>query len=85
MNMKKLTAGAAAAVLALVGFFVFQNINDSEQPQQASAISQQPVSEQQGLFEHLLRVASRFVRPCGHAYLRGGETAQSAHGPRQRL
>ena len=42
---------AAAAVLALVGFFVFQNINDSEQPQQANAVSQQtifekPVSEQ---------------------------------------
>lgn len=38
---------AAAAVLAFVGFFVFQNGNDGEQPQQASAISQQPVSEQQ--------------------------------------
>ena len=37
---------AAAAVLALVGFFVFQNVNDSEQPQQANAVSQQPISEQ---------------------------------------
>ena len=36
---------AAAAVLALVGFFVFQNVNDSEQPQQANAVSQQPISE----------------------------------------
>lgn len=37
---------AAAAVLALVGFFVFENGNDSEQPQQANAVSQQPISEQ---------------------------------------
>lgn len=37
---------AAAAVLALVGFFVFQNINDSEQPRQANAVSQQSVSQQ---------------------------------------
>ena len=36
---------AAAAVLALVGFFVFQNSNDSEQPQQANAVSQQPIFE----------------------------------------
>ena len=36
----------AAAVLALLGLFVFQNINDSEQPQQANAVSQQSVSEQ---------------------------------------
>ena len=33
---------AAAAVLALVGFFVFQNGNDSEQPQEAHEVSQQP-------------------------------------------
>ena len=33
---------AAAAVLALVGFFVFQNGNDSEQPQEVNEISQQP-------------------------------------------
>ena len=37
---------AAAVVLALVGFFVFENGNDSEQPQQANAVSQQPISEQ---------------------------------------
>ena len=37
---------AAAAVLALVGFFVFQNDDDSEQPQQANAVSQQPIYEQ---------------------------------------
>ena len=36
---------AAAAVLALIGFFVFQNFNDNEQPQQANAVSQQPASE----------------------------------------
>lgn len=36
---------AAAAVLALVGFFVFQNGNDGEQPQQANAVSQQPIFE----------------------------------------
>jgi hypothetical protein len=36
---------AAAAVLALVGFFVFFNSNDIEQPQLANAVSQQPVSE----------------------------------------
>ena len=44
---KRLYWAAAAAVLALVGLFVFQNINDSEQPQQANAVSQQSVSEQQ--------------------------------------
>ena len=36
---------AAATVLALVGFFVFYNSNDVEQPQLADAVSQQPVSE----------------------------------------
>jgi len=44
---KRLYWTVAAAVLALVGFFVFQNGNDSEQPQQANAVSQQPLSEQQ--------------------------------------
>ena len=43
---KRLYWAAAAAVLALVGFFVFQNGNDSEQPQQANAVSQQSVSGQ---------------------------------------
>ena len=37
---------AAAAILALVGFFVFQNGNDSEQPLQAEVSSQQPDSPQ---------------------------------------
>ena len=37
---------AAAAVLAFVGFFVFQNINDSKQPQQANVVSQLPTFEQ---------------------------------------
>ena len=36
---------AAAAVLALVGFFVFHNNNNIEQPQLAHTISQQPLSE----------------------------------------
>ena len=36
---------AAAAVLALVGFFVFYNSHDIEQSQQAQAVSQQPASE----------------------------------------
>jgi outer membrane biosynthesis protein TonB len=43
--IKRLYWVAAAAILALVGFFVFQNVNDSEQPQQANAISQQPASQ----------------------------------------
>ena len=43
---KRLYWAAAAAVLALVGFFVFQNGNDSEQPQQANAVSQQSISGQ---------------------------------------
>lgn len=36
---------AAAAVLALVGFFVFHNSHDFEQTQLAQAVSQQPASE----------------------------------------
>ena len=37
---------AAAAILALVGFFVMQNGNDAEQPQQANTVSQQMVPKQ---------------------------------------
>ena len=43
--MKRWHWAAAAAVLALVGFFVFYNSNDIEQPQLANAVSQQPASE----------------------------------------
>ena len=43
--MKRLYWAAAAAVLALVGFFVIYNSNDIEQPQLANAVSQQPASE----------------------------------------
>ena len=46
---KRLYWVAAAAVLALVGFFVFQNGNDRELPQQANAVSQQSVSKQSTL------------------------------------
>ena len=38
---------AAAAVLALVGYFVFYNSHDIEQPQLADVVSQQPTSEKQ--------------------------------------
>lgn len=44
--IKRLYWVAAAAILALVGFFVFQNGNDSEQPLQAEVSSQQPDSPQ---------------------------------------
>ena len=37
---------AAAAVLALIGFFVFHDSNDNEQPMQANADSQQVTSQQ---------------------------------------
>ena len=37
---------AAAAILALVGFFVFHDSNDGEQPQQVSAVPQQSVPQQ---------------------------------------
>ena len=43
--MKRLYWAAAAAVLALVGFFVVYNSNDIDQPQLANAVSQQPASE----------------------------------------
>ena len=43
--MKRWHWAAAAAVLALVGFFVFYNSNDIEQPQLAHAVSQQTTSE----------------------------------------
>ena len=44
--IKRLYWVAAAAILALVGFFVFQNGNDSEQPLLAEVSSQQPDSPQ---------------------------------------
>jgi hypothetical protein len=44
--IKRLYWVAAAAILALVGFFVFQNGNDNEQPLQAEVSSQQPDSPQ---------------------------------------
>ena len=37
---------AAAAILALVGFFVFQTHKDNEQPQQTNAVSQKMVPKQ---------------------------------------
>ncbi len=37
---------AAAAILALIGFFVFHDSNDNEQPMQANADSQQVTSQQ---------------------------------------
>lgn len=39
---------AAAAVLALVGFFALYQYNDSKQPLQAEVVQQQPVSQQTG-------------------------------------
>lgn len=43
---------AAAAVLALVGFFVFQK-NNNEQPLQAEATSQKPISPKQEISSHV--------------------------------
>ena len=43
---------AAASVLALVGFFVFQE-NNNEQPLQAEATSQKPISPKQEISSHV--------------------------------
>ena len=68
---------AAAAVLALVGFFVFQNINDSEQPQQANAVSQQPTFEQR-TSEQIVSEQTVPEQPASQPLAEKGSVAQES-------
>ena len=71
---------AAAAVLALVGVFVFYNGNDSEPPQQANAVTQQPSPQDQG--ERLLdSVQNHGPIPVIHPAL--AQTSSPHHAAKQ--